>query len=821
MQDIKAFEPLWGEWRSEELLGQGSFGRVYKMVKRDLDKEYYAAVKHLSFPDGPDEEKNLYSEGLVSDQETLKTYFEDKLKSLRTEIDLCYKLKGNTNIVSYEDHFIRPKTTGIGYDIFIKMELLTSLQDRIKEGGLTVRDAVKLGEDICRALVVLRREKIVHRDIKPGNIFINSGGDYKLGDFGVSRFMERTLSSMSVKGTLTYMAPELVKEGSGDYRVDIYSLGLVLYRLLNKNRAPLLPLPPAGVNHTLNEEAHERRLNGEALPPPADADEKLSGIVLKACAYRPQDRWNSAEEMGKALVEYRLHMEQAELTVPRDTEQLPDAHSATTVETPVVGVPVSKVSVEDEPIYSGNSVHPKPAPSALQRPEGSSVPDEDRTEVLVGFAEQAPPQQGGSDAAKNLPAPEAPSAEPEPQARKSEAAPKPIDKKTKAKPGPAGQKDQLEPRPEVKKSEAEAKSEGGKLQNGVSVKKAKPLIIAAAGAAVVLVGIICASAMANRPAASRPISGITPESVAASTEPLPEAAASTPIVWQDSVIRDGVLGAVGVSEEELTQETLEGLEELRLLATDPESGESLPISTWADLSLLAGLKTLEINGCAVEEFTFPADMPELETLKLIGCGCTSIEFLAQPGFQSLRVLNLSGNEITDLSPIAGLTELTRLDISQNPVTILAPLSGLPHLSDLWVLDIQAEDWSAVEHIDHVMGGPDAVSAQPDETQAPESTPEPASTPKPKPTPKPTPAVTAVASVSVSPSETLLNEGGGIRLSASISPSSAANQKVSWSSSNPAVAVVDASGYVSAVGRGTARIIATCDGKSGSCTVTVD
>lgn len=305
MQDIKEFEPLWGEWYSIEMLGQGAFGKVYKMVKRDLDKKYYAAVKHLSFPSGPGEVKGLFDEGIVTNDGTLKAYYDDVLKTLRSEIDLCYKLKGNTNIVSYEDHYIRPKDSGVGYDIFIKMELLTGLQDRIREGGLTVMDVVKLGEDMCRALTVLCRQKIVHRDIKPGNIFINSGGNYKLGDFGVSRIMERIASNMSVKGTYSYMAPEVAKGWEGDYRVDIYSLGLVLYRMLNKNRGPFLPLPPQIAMHELNMTAQERRLQGEPLPSPTDADGKLAEIILKACAYRTEDRWNSAAEMGLALAEYK------------------------------------------------------------------------------------------------------------------------------------------------------------------------------------------------------------------------------------------------------------------------------------------------------------------------------------------------------------------------------------------------------------------------------------------------------------------------------------------------------------------------------------
>ena len=85
---------------------------------------------------------------------------------------------------------------------------------------------------------------MIHRDIKPQNIFITSKGDYKLGDFGVARTMEKTMSGMSKKGTYNYMAPEVYHRVNTGLVSDQYSLGLVLYWLLNEKRMPFLPLPP-------------------------------------------------------------------------------------------------------------------------------------------------------------------------------------------------------------------------------------------------------------------------------------------------------------------------------------------------------------------------------------------------------------------------------------------------------------------------------------------------------------------------------------------------------------------------------------------------
>ena len=137
------------------------------------------------------------------------------------------KLKGNSNIVSYEDHMVVPHENDPGWDILIRMELLTPLNKHYSENGMTKTDVILLGIDMCRALEVCKRNNIVHRDIKPENIFVSVNGDYKLGDFGVAKSMENANNSFSKKGTCFYMAPEVYDGRKYDARADIYSLGMV------------------------------------------------------------------------------------------------------------------------------------------------------------------------------------------------------------------------------------------------------------------------------------------------------------------------------------------------------------------------------------------------------------------------------------------------------------------------------------------------------------------------------------------------------------------------------------------------------------------
>ena len=107
-------------------------------------------------------------------------------------------------------------------------------------------------------------------------------------------------------GTPTYMAPEVYKKEKYGSTVDLYSLGIVLYRLLNNNRTPFLPLPPEPISYEMRERALDRRINGEPLPPPVNAEGGIAEIVLKACAYDPNKRYSNPLQMRQELEAIRF-----------------------------------------------------------------------------------------------------------------------------------------------------------------------------------------------------------------------------------------------------------------------------------------------------------------------------------------------------------------------------------------------------------------------------------------------------------------------------------------------------------------------------------
>jgi serine/threonine protein kinase len=299
--DISKYEPLFGAWTITKLIGEGSFGKVYEIERKEMNTSFRAALKHITIPTSQSELKHLRSEGM--DEKTVAEYLENFVGEVVGEFVLMSKLKGNSNVVSYEDHQIIKHNDSVGWDILIRMELLTNLIDHITSSKLGVKDVIKLGIDICKALELCQKHNIVHRDIKPENIFISDNGDYKLGDFGIARQVEKIMTGLSNKGTYTYMAPEVYIGEPYGSTVDVYSLGIVMYQLLNKNRTPFLPYYGIAkkITHNDKEQAFIRRMRGESIPKPAGIDGRLAEIVLKAVEFKAKDRYSSPLHMREEL----------------------------------------------------------------------------------------------------------------------------------------------------------------------------------------------------------------------------------------------------------------------------------------------------------------------------------------------------------------------------------------------------------------------------------------------------------------------------------------------------------------------------------------
>lgn len=292
---------LLNNWIVESKIGSGSFGTVYKIRKEEYGVISYAALKVLSVPQSDDDLREIMNEGL--DLNSVKSYYEGVVNDIVREISIMSQLKAHPHIVGCDDHQVITKPDKIGWDILIKMELLSTLSSYQSLKGFTTGKLVTMAIELTKALDFCHSQGVIHRDIKPANIFVNELGVFKLGDFGVAHTVENAMSVKSKKGTLLYMAPEVYKGTNYDATVDLYSLGLVLYKCLNNNRLPFIPLT-GPIMAGDKEAAQIKRIEGNPIPRPAHGDDELVRIVLKAIAYDRADRYSSAREMLEDLNKY-------------------------------------------------------------------------------------------------------------------------------------------------------------------------------------------------------------------------------------------------------------------------------------------------------------------------------------------------------------------------------------------------------------------------------------------------------------------------------------------------------------------------------------
>lgn len=296
---IYQYQPLWGKWQIDELIGKGNFGRVYRVSHEEYGHTYTSAVKMISIPS---EVQYKIAQSVIGQKNvTLRNYFHEMVQSLVNEVNILYSLSGNSNILGYHDHKIIEHPNMLGWDILIRMEYVKSLGKYLTEKRLTRAEIISLGIDICTALDICSKHGIIHRDIKDDNIFYNEDGIFKLGDFGIAMKLSKDGWITSMSGTPHFMAPEVYRGEPFDASVDIYSLGIVMYRLMNHGRLPFMPPYPEPIFSGNSDEAFEKRMKGDPFPPPDQAGAALASAILKACAFRAEDRYISPLEMKRVL----------------------------------------------------------------------------------------------------------------------------------------------------------------------------------------------------------------------------------------------------------------------------------------------------------------------------------------------------------------------------------------------------------------------------------------------------------------------------------------------------------------------------------------
>jgi serine/threonine-protein kinase len=280
-----------GKYDVIDVLGRGGMGVVYRGIDRQIGRE--VAIKTLT-------------QGFMGDPGMLARFYEEGRRTGRLK---------HPNIVTVYD---------LGDDNgtpYIVMECVEGdpLDKLIRTGAqLSMADRLGVMEEVCSALGYAHRNNVIHRDVKPANIFVQPDGTAKLLDFGIARLEKREQDMNLTRtghliGTVPYMAPERLRNETVDGRSDIFAAGVVLYQLIAGQ------LPFTGSDNVLMQKIMSEE------PPAlssirADCPAFLQGIIDRALAKSPDDRYPAAEEMAADLAAAIAELQQEQVL-----ELLPEA----------------------------------------------------------------------------------------------------------------------------------------------------------------------------------------------------------------------------------------------------------------------------------------------------------------------------------------------------------------------------------------------------------------------------------------------------------------------------------------------------------------
>ena len=255
-----------GRYELLDTIGQGSLGVLYRGRDTVLDRE--VAVK-------------VMAPGFLDEDGARDRFFREARAAARLQ---------HANIVTVFEFGELDDTC------YVVMELLrgSSLVQRLRKPPLmTLREKLDIAIQLCAGLDAAHKQNVVHRDVKPANVWIGLDGTVKLLDFGIATAAASGATVADGLSSPVYMSPEQIGGGDIDSRTDIYSAGVVLYELLT-GRRPFEGNSPTGIM---------LKIMNEGAPPIADRDTPpaLAAAVARAMAKAPADRYARAVDFGRAL----------------------------------------------------------------------------------------------------------------------------------------------------------------------------------------------------------------------------------------------------------------------------------------------------------------------------------------------------------------------------------------------------------------------------------------------------------------------------------------------------------------------------------------
>ncbi|WP_254898274.1 Stk1 family PASTA domain-containing Ser/Thr kinase [Kitasatospora sp. NA04385] len=329
-----------GRYRIEQRIAVGGMATVYRGTDTRLDRTVALKLMHPS---------------LIGDADFTARFIREAKAVARL---------AHPNVVNVLDQGADPRAVFMAMEYVPGRNLRDVLRDR---GALSVRAALDVLEPVLAALGAAHRAGLVHRDVKPENVLITDNGMVKVADFGLVRVLEggdatgaSATETGQLLGTVSYLAPEQIRQEPTDQRVDVYAAGILLYEMLTGAKPHTGEHAAQVMYRHLHEDVPAPSLTAPAVGPELDA------IVAAATSRDPQARpWDAVELLAAVQRARRsLPVEQLDAEPPASTrptpryspgeatavlEQLPPLERTSVLEVPPELLPPVRPVVNDDP----------------------------------------------------------------------------------------------------------------------------------------------------------------------------------------------------------------------------------------------------------------------------------------------------------------------------------------------------------------------------------------------------------------------------------------------------------------------------------------
>ncbi len=436
MSELKMISPMMdGMIVEKEHIGPD--GQTSYILREEKSGERYV-LNILSLPENDSRIRALILSGAYENEDAVHAYYGRLAEDIKQELNIGQQLAASGCFAGAVSYHAETKPGGVGYDLYILYPLNISLAEFLAMNAMTGLRALNLGIDLCEAIITCRQSGYLHMNLKPETVFLMPTGRFLIGGLGLTSLEFLEYASVPEEYIGAFSAPEMSDiAASPNLTIDLYAIGMILYLIYNGNHGPF---EDESTNAAM---ADRLRLTGKPLPSPIYADYELAEIIMKACAFKKEDRYQSPDELKQALI---LYMQR-------------NAISDDLIAPPIVAdldpVPLIDEEIDDEPIRmtevedldedfrqnfapdlsgAGDDTYvpePKKEPEPVAQPEPKKEPEP---------AEQPEPKKEPEPAAQPEPKKEPePVAQPEPiEEPKSAEEPEPIKESApEAKPEPA------------------------------------------------------------------------------------------------------------------------------------------------------------------------------------------------------------------------------------------------------------------------------------------------------------------------------------------------------------------------------------------------